>query len=69
MRAGPDYTSPLFKGNKPWTFIGMTDAEAEGPILWPPDMKSWLTGKYFDVGEDWGQEKIGCGGWMASPTQ
>ena len=47
------------KGNKPWTYIGMTDAEAEGLILWPPDMKSWLTGKDLDAGEDWGQEKKG----------
>ena len=37
----------------------MTDAEAEGLILWPPDMKSWLTGKDLDAGEDWGQEKKG----------
>ena len=33
------------KGNQPWIFIGRTDAEAETPILWPPDAKSWLTGK------------------------
>ena len=33
------------KGNKPWTFIGRTDADAEAPILWPPDAKSWLTEK------------------------
>ena len=33
------------KGNQPWIFIGRTDAEAEAPILWPPDMKSWLIGK------------------------
>ena len=38
-------------------FIGRTDAEAEAPILWPPDVKSWLTGKDTDAGEDWGQEK------------
>ena len=43
------------KGNQPWIFIGRTVAEA--PILWPPDAKSWLTGKDSDVGRDWGQEK------------
>ena len=45
------------KGNRPWIFIRRTDAEA--PILWPPDAKSWLTGKYPDVGQDWGQEENG----------
>ena len=37
----------------------MTDAEAEALILWPPDMKSWLTGKDPDAGRDWGQEEKG----------
>ena len=41
------------KGNQPWIFIGRTDAEAEAPILWPPDVKSWLTGKDPDAGKDW----------------
>ena len=47
------------KGNQPWIFIGRTDAEAEAkaPILWPIDMKSWLTGKDPDWGKDWGQEE------------
>ena len=45
------------KGNQPWIFIGRTSAEAEAPILWPADMKSWLTGKDPDAGKDWGQEK------------
>ena len=45
------------KGNQPWLFIGRTDAEAEVPILWPPDAKSQLTGKDPDAGKDWGQEK------------
>ena len=45
------------KGNQPWTFIGRTDAEAETPILWPPDGKSWLIGKDPDAGKHWGQEK------------
>ena len=40
---------------KPWLFIGRTDAEA--PILWPPDVKSWFAGKDPDAGKDWGQEK------------
>ena len=38
------------KGNQPWIFIGRTDAEAEAPILWPPDVKSWLFGKVLDFG-------------------
>ena len=45
------------KGNKPWIFIGRTDAEASK--LWPPDMKSQLIGKDPDAGEDWGQEESG----------
>ena len=45
------------KGNQPWIFIGRTDAEAETPILWPSDAKSWLIGKYPDDGKDWRQEK------------
>ena len=45
------------KGNQHWIFIGRTDAEVEAPILWPPDVKSWLTGKDPDAGEDWRQEK------------
>ena len=45
------------KGNQSWIFIGRTDAEAETPILWPPDVKNWLTGKDPDAGKDWGWEK------------
>ena len=45
------------KGNQLWIFIGRTDAEAEAPILWPPDSKSWLTGKDSGAGQDWGQEE------------
>ena len=45
------------KGDQSWVFIGRTDAEAETPILWPSDAKSWLIGKDPDAGEDWGQEK------------
>ena len=40
-------------------FTGRTDAEAEAPILWPPDSKSWLIGKDPHVGKDWGQEEKG----------
>ena len=42
-----------------WIFIGRTDAEAEVPILWPPDAKSQLIGKDSDAGKDWGQEEKG----------
>ena len=45
------------KGNQPWIFTGRTDAEAGTPILWPPDVKDWLTGKDPDAGKDWRQEK------------
>ena len=45
------------KGNQPWIIIGKTDAEAETPIFWPPDMKSRLIGKHPDIGKDWRQEK------------
>ena len=45
------------KGNQPWIFIGRTDAEAEGPILWPPDEQSWLTWKDPNAGKDWRQEE------------
>ena len=47
------------KENQPWIFIGRTDAEAEAPILWPPDMKRRLIGNDPDVGKDWGQEEKG----------
>ena len=45
------------KGNQSWIFIGRTDAEAETPILWPPDAKNWLLRKDPDAGKDWGQEE------------
>ena len=52
------------KWNQPWIFIGRTDAEAEAPILWPPDAKSWIIGKDLDSGKDWRQkEKGGHKGW------
>ena len=47
------------KGNQSWTFIERTDVEAETPILWPPDGKSWLIWKGPDAGKDWGQEEKG----------
>ena len=55
------------KGNQSWIFIGRTYVEAETPILWPPDMKSWFIRKDPDVGKDWRHEKemtedemVGC---------
>ena len=47
------------KGNQSWMFIGRTDAEAEAPVLWSPDAKSWLIGKYPDAGKDRGQKEKG----------
>ena len=47
------------KGNQSWIFIGRTDAEGETPVLWPPDVKKWLTGKDPDAGTDWRQEEKG----------
>ena len=47
------------KGNQSWIFTRRTDAEAETPILWPPDVKKWLIGKDPDAGKDWRQEEKG----------
>ena len=47
------------KGDQSWVFIGRTDVEAETPILWPPDVKSWLIWEDPDAGNDWGQEEKG----------
>ena len=47
------------KGNQSWIFVGRTDAEAEAPMLWPPDVKNWLIGKDADPGKDWRQEEKG----------
>ena len=47
------------KGNQPWKFIGRNAAEAEAPILWPPDVKSRVIGKDPDAGKDWRQEEKG----------
>jgi len=60
------------EGDQPWDFFGGNDAEAETPILWPPDAKNWLTGKDHDAGNDWRQEKkgmtedemVGCYHWL-----
>ena len=60
------------KGSQSWIFIGRTDAEAEGPILWPPDAKTWLTGKNLMLGKSEGRRRrgtMGQDGWMASLTQ
>ena len=47
------------KGDESWVFIGRTDAEAETPIFWPPDVKSWLIWKDPDAEKDWGLEEKG----------
>ena len=47
------------EGDHSWVFIGRTDAKAESPFLWPPDVKSSLIGKDSDAGRDWGQEEKG----------
>ena len=61
------------KGNWSLIFIGRTDDEAEAPIFWPPDAKSWLTGKDPDAGKDWRQEEKGTTedemvGWHHQPN-
>ena len=45
--------------DQPWDFFGRNDAKAETPVLWPPNLKSWLIGKDSDAGRDWGQEEKG----------
>ena len=47
------------KWNQLWIFIGKTEAEAEAPVLWPPDAKSQFIGKDPDAGKDWKQEEKG----------
>ena len=54
-----DQTPVNPEGNQPWIFIGRTDAEAEAPILWPPDAKNWLIGKDPDAGKDWRRKEKG----------
>ena len=53
-----DPTSPFWK-SQPWDLFGRNDVKAETPVLWPPHVKSWLTGKDSDAGRDWGQEEKG----------
>ena len=61
MSLGQQEINPVSpKGNQSWIFIGRTDAEAEAPILWPPDAKSWLIIKDPETGKDWGQEEKGA---------
>ena len=58
------------KGDQSWIFTGRTDAEAEPPILWPPDAKTWLIGKDPDSGKDQRQEEDrGWDGWMTPLTE
>ena len=47
------------KGNQSWIFTGRTDAKAEAPVLWLPDVKNWFIGKDPDIGKSWRQEKKG----------
>ena len=47
------------KGNQPWIFTGRTEAEAEAPILWVPDVKNQFIGKDPDAGKDWGRRRRG----------
>ena len=47
------------EGDQPWDFFGRNDAKAETPVLWPPQVKSWLIGKDSDAGRGWGQEEKG----------
>ena len=56
------------KGNQSWVFLGRTDAEAEAPILWPPDAKNWLFGRVKERLST-GGEGDDIHGWMASPTR
>ena len=46
--------------NRSWIYIGRTEAKAEAPILWLPDVKNWLIGKDPDAGKDWRQEEKGA---------
>ena len=45
------------KGGQPWIFFGRTDAKAEAPVIWLPDVKSQLIGKDLDAGKDWRQQE------------
>ena len=50
---------PVHSKDQPWDFFGWNDAKAETPVLWPPHVKSWLIGKDFNAGRDWGREEKG----------
>ena len=56
---GEDFWESLGLQHQSWVSIGRTDVEAETPVLWPPDVKSWLIWKDPDAGKDWGQEEKG----------
>ena len=56
------------KEDQSWVFIGRTDVEAETPILWSPDAKSWLIWKDPDAGKVWGQEEKGMMRWLEDIT-
>ena len=57
---GLQESQPVYpKENQSWIFIGRTDAEAETPMLWPPDVKNWLIWKDPDAWKNWGQEETG----------
>ena len=56
------------KGNQSWIFIGRTDAEAEAPILWPPDAKKWHIWKDPDAGKDWRWKEKGTTVKKLSPS-
>ena len=62
-----EFKSANPKGNQPWIFIGRTDAETKAPIVWTPDVKSWLSGKDPDAGKDWGQEEKATMGFEQTP--
>ena len=57
------------KGNQSWIFIGRTDAEAETPIVWSPDVKNWVIWKDLDAGVKGEGDDRGWDDWMASVTQ
>ena len=60
------------KWDQSWVFFGRTDVEAETPIFWPPDARSWVIWEDPDAGEDWEQEEkgtTGWDGWMVSLTR
>ena len=75
LEKGKTTHSSIMTWRIPWTtvFFGRNDAKAETPVLWPPHAKSWLIGKDYDAGRDWGAggkgDDRGWDGWMATPTR